>query len=69
MSLHRHLAHKEDILDGVFAADDGVRLVGGHAAARISARGVHARHRWATALLESRANPRPGRCATTTRCW
>ncbi|MFD6064111.1 hypothetical protein [Rhodococcus wratislaviensis] len=32
---------------------------GGHAAARISARGVLARHRWATALLESRANPGP----------
>ncbi|MBB4908389.1 TetR/AcrR family transcriptional regulator [Actinophytocola algeriensis] len=67
MSLYNHVANKVDLLDGmidcVFAE---IELPAGEAdwktAARrraISAREVLSRHRWATALMESRTSPGP----------
>lgn len=69
MALYHHVANKEEILDGVIDivfseielpqtdADTVWRSAMRHRA--ISARGVLARHPWATPLMESRANPGP----------
>ncbi len=67
MSLYHHVANKEEILDGIIdevfseielPSDEGDwRSAMRHRA--ISARGVLARHPWATPLMESRANPGP----------
>jgi AcrR family transcriptional regulator len=67
MSLYKHVANKDDILDGI------VELVVGEielpsddedwkTAMRnraVSARAALARHRWATSLMQSRTNPGP----------
>jgi AcrR family transcriptional regulator len=67
MSLYNHVANKVDLLDGmidcVFAEIDlPADGVGWKAAVRrraVSAREVLSRHRWATALMESRTSPGP----------
>ena len=67
MSLYHHVANKDDILDGivdvVFAE---IELPSGQAdwkaamrGRAISAREALRRHRWATALMESRSTPGP----------
>ena len=67
MSLYNHVAHKEDLLDGlvdiVFSeidlscdGDDWKAAMRGRA---LSAREVLARHRWAIGLMESRTSPGP----------
>ena len=65
MSLYNHVANKVDLLDGmidcVFAEID-LPAGGWKTALRrraISAREVLTRHRWATALMESRTSPGP----------
>ncbi|MBP2326557.1 AcrR family transcriptional regulator [Kibdelosporangium banguiense] len=67
MSVYNHVANKVDLLDGmidcVFAeielpvAQDGWRAALRRRA--LSAREVLSRHRWATALMESRTSPGP----------
>ncbi len=67
MSLYRHVANKEDILDGLVdlvitevelpSADEGWRQAMRRRA--LSARRVFARHPWAIGLVESRARPWP----------
>ena len=67
MSLYNHVANKTDLLDGmidcVFAEIDlPADVTDWRAAARqraISARTALSRHRWATALMESRTAPGP----------
>ncbi len=67
MSLYNHVANKVDLLDGMIDCVFGeIELPTGEAdwkaAARrraISAREVLSRHRWATALMESRTSPGP----------
>jgi AcrR family transcriptional regulator len=71
MSLYNHVAHKDDLLDGmidaVFAeidlpsADDGWRAAMRQRA--ISVRAVLRRHRWAIGLMESRTSPGPATLA------
>jgi AcrR family transcriptional regulator len=67
MALYRHVASREDLLDGMVdivfgeidlpAPDDGWRTAMRRRC--LSARAVLARHRWAIPLLESRSNPGP----------
>jgi AcrR family transcriptional regulator len=67
MALYRHVANKDDLIDGmvdvVFAEIDlpaataGWKVAMGRRA--LSAREVLARHRWAIPLLESRTHPGP----------
>ena len=67
MSLYNHVASKEDMLDGmvdiVFSEiglpPDGVGWKTAMRQRAMSARDVLARHRWATSLMESRADPGP----------
>ena len=75
MSLYNYVANKDDLLDGmvdlVFSEIDcRPPTVDWKAAMRqraISARQVLRRHPWAIGLMESRTNPGPPRCGTTTR--
>ena len=67
MSLYKHVANKDDLLDGmidvVFAeielpdAADGWKVAMRRRAAAV--RGVLSRHRWAIGLMESRTSPGP----------
>ena len=67
MSLYKHVANKEDILDGIVdlvVREIEVPAIGGDwkAAMRRRAKSAHAvllRHRWATMLLVARANVGP----------
>ncbi|MBD0324734.1 MAG: TetR/AcrR family transcriptional regulator, partial [Aldersonia sp.] len=67
MALYRHVAHKEDLIDGmvdvVFAEMELPSPAGGWKASMrrraVSARQVLARHRWSIPLLESRTTPGP----------
>jgi hypothetical protein len=67
MSLYKHVANKDDILDGLLElVVEGIDLPGPGEAWRpamrrraLSARDVLRRHPWATALLQSRRNPGP----------
>jgi AcrR family transcriptional regulator len=66
MSLYNHVANKTDLLDGmidcVFAEVELPESADWKAAAReraISVRAALSRHRWATALMESRTAPGP----------
>ena len=67
MSLYRHVANKDDLLDGlvdiVFGEidlpSDGSDWKSAMRRRAISARDVLTRHRWATTLMESRATPGP----------
>jgi AcrR family transcriptional regulator len=67
MALYRHVANKDDLIDGmvdVVFSEVGLPSIGPDwtTAMRqraISLRDVHARHRWAIGLMESRRNPGP----------
>jgi AcrR family transcriptional regulator len=71
MSLYNHVAHKDDLLDGmidaVFAEIDLPSADAGWRAAMrqraISVRAVLRRHRWAIGLMESRTSPGPATLA------
>ena len=67
MSLYRHVANKDDLVDGIVdlvfseielpAGDDAWRVAMRRRA--ISVRAALTRHPWATGLMESRPNPGP----------
>jgi AcrR family transcriptional regulator len=67
MALYRHVANKEDLLDGmvdVVFAEMYVPAIGGAWKAELRARGISARaalqrHPWANGLMESRLHPGP----------
>jgi AcrR family transcriptional regulator len=71
MSLYNHVAHKDDLLDGmidvVFAEIDLPSAEGGWRAAMrqraVSVRAVLRRHRWAIGLMQSRTSPGPATLA------
>jgi AcrR family transcriptional regulator len=67
MSLYRHVANKEDLIDGIVdlvfteigLPPDGVDWKEAMRRRAISVRDVLSRHRWAIGLMESRRNPGP----------
>lgn len=67
MALYRHVANKEDLLDGmvdVVFSQMYVPVVGGDWKAELRRRGISARevlrlHRWAVGLMETRLHPGP----------
>lgn len=75
MSLYKHVANKEDILDGIIdlvvsEIDLPPYMADWKAAMRlraISARAVFVRHPWALGVLESRTNPGPAALGYTDR--
>ena len=75
MSLYHYVAGKEEILDGIVDlvfSEIELPSPGGDWQSQIIRRAVSARralrrHPWAIGLMESRANPGPRPCATTTR--
>ena len=68
MALYKHVADREDLLDGIVEViireiDLPVRDLGWRSAIRLrvlSARSALQRHRWARQAIESRARPTPG---------
>ena len=67
MSLYRHVANKDDLIDGIVdlvfteigLPPDGVDWKEAMRRRAISVRDVLSRHRWAIGLMESRRNPGP----------